>query len=148
MNKSSYYKYFGIQVPFKTSRSVVEVDSVEVADASKSILQIIYALDPVTKLPTGDIMCYLASSTPPEIKKYIMDNLMSDTSSARMPSLPDGLDEDTVFQLERRVENGQFESLSSYRERINAYMQKQVEVRNMAIENAKREQSTSDKLEE
>lgn len=107
-------------------------------------MQAIYALDPVTRLPTGDIMCYMSPNTPPEIKQYIMDSIMIDTSSQALPPLPDGLDEDTAFALERKVG----ENVDVYRERINQFMQHQVNIRDMAIENAKREKQASQQADE
>lgn len=132
--KKEMYDFLGIEVPKPIDLDSIKFESIESSDSSRAILQAIYALDPVTRLPTGDIMCYLSSTTPPEIKQYIMDNIMIDTSSQKLPSLPDGLDEDTVFALERRND----ESVDSYRSRINDYMSDQVRIRNMAIENAKR----------
>lgn len=126
---------------FETIKQEVQV--VESSDPAKSILEAVYALDPVTRLPTGDIMCYMSSSTPPELKAYIMDNLMIDTSSQALPPLPDGLDEDTAFALERK----NTESVDVYRQRITQYMEQQVTIRNMAIENAKREQAVSESAE-
>lgn len=129
--------YYGVPVPDadfvpeRPKKEVVELSS----DSSKGILQAIYAFDPVTKLPTGDIMCYMASTTPPELKEYILSNLMVDTSSQALPKLPDGVDEETAFALERHID----ESLDSYRSRVESYMNKQVELRDMALENAKRQ---------
>lgn len=135
--KEEYMHYFGVPVPDadfvpeKPKREVVETSS----DGAQGVLQAIYAFDPVTRLPTGDIMCYMASTTPPELKEYILNNLMIDTSSQALPKLPDGIDEDTAFSLERHID----ESLDSYRGRVQAYMNKQVELRDMALENAQRQ---------
>lgn len=133
--KKSLYSYLGLPAPKQVDLDSIKQFEVESSDSSKAILKAIYALDPVTKLPTGDIMCYMSSATPPEVKQYIIDNIMVDTSSKRLPSLPEGLDDDTAFALERRVG----ESADSYRTRISNYMQEQVRVRDMAIENEKRQ---------
>lgn len=135
--KKDLYTYFGIPEPKEVVVDDVQ-EVVENSDSSRAILEAIYALDPVTKLPTGDIMCYMASTTPPEIKQYVMSNLMVDTSSQKLPSLPEGLDEDTAFALQR----GFKENVDAYRQRINTFMQQQVNIRNMAIENAKRQTSS------
>lgn len=134
--KKDVYLYYGLTIPEPVDLSTLEHEQVEKSDSSYAILQSVYALDPVTKLPTGDIMCYLSSTTPPELKQYIMDNLMVDTSSAQLPSLPDGIDDDTAFALQRQPK----ESSDQYRLRVNNYMQDQVKLRNMAIDNAKRQQ--------
>ena len=135
--KKEMYDYLGLAVPFAIDLDSLKPENVESSDSSQAILQAIYSLDPITRLPTGDIMCYLASTTPPEVKQYILDNIMIDTSSQKLPSLPEGLDEDTAFALERK--NG--ESVDVYRSRINDYMSEQVRIRNMAIENEKRQAS-------
>lgn len=142
--KKDLYNYLGIAFPQSIDLTSLSEDSVEKSDSEKGILQAIYALDPVTRLPTGDIMCYMSPNTPPEIKQYIMDSIMIDTSSQALPPLPDGLDEDTAFALERKVG----ENVDVYRERINQFMQHQVNIRDMAIENAKREKQASQQADE
>ena len=136
--KKDIYDYYKISVPKPLVMNSFEQEVVESSDSASAILQAVYALDPVTKLPTGDIMCYLCSTTPPEIKQFVIDNLMFDTSSHKLPPLPDGIDDDTAFALQRSPE----ENVDSYRSRINKYMQQQVTIRNMAIENAKRVSSS------
>ena len=135
--KKEMYDYLGLAVPSAIDLDSLKPENVESSDSSQAILQAIYSLDPITRLPTGDIMCYLSSTTPPEVKQYILDNIMIDISSQKLPSLPEGLDEDTAFALERK--NG--ESVDVYRSRINDYMSEQVRIRNMAIENEKRQVS-------
>lgn len=137
--KKEMYDYLGLVVPAAIDLDSLKPEQVELSDSSRAVLEAIYSLDPVTRLPTGDIMCYLASTTPPEVKQYILDNIMIDTSSHALPSLPDGLDEATAFALERK--NG--ESVDVYRSRISDYMSEQVRIRNMAIENEKRKSSMS-----
>lgn len=131
--KKDLYDYYKIQVPKPLDLNSIEEEVVENSDSSIAILQAVYALDPVTKLPTGDIMCYMSSTTPPEIKQFVIDNLMIDTSSQKLPPLPDGIDDDTAFALQRNPN----ENVDTYRSRIEKYMQQQVSIRNMAIENAK-----------
>lgn len=135
--KKIMYDYFGISMPDNNPVEPVCGEVVECKDTVPAILQSIYALDPVTKLPTGDIMCYLSSQTPPEIKQFILDNLMVDTSSQKLPSLPDGIDDESVFALQRQPD----ENVDSYRNRVSQFMTQQVNIRNMAIENAKRQSS-------
>lgn len=87
----------------------------------KPLLDAIYSINPKTRLPNGDIACYLSSETSPEVKKYILDNLMLDTSQSASATIPDGIDDDTAFALQR----GASESLSAYTERLNSYMDEQ-----------------------
>lgn len=87
---------------------------VEGESSEKSILRAIYATDPVTGLPSGDIAAYVSSKTSPEVKQYILNNIMIDTSSARTPVIPDGISDDEAIIYSRQ--DG--ESLNAYRERV------------------------------
>lgn len=119
--KKIYYEYFGIPLPIPSTPDPIE--QVENSDPMLPILHAIYASDPVTKLPTGDIMCYLSSNTPPEVKEFILKNLQMDISTSALPSVPDGIDDDTAFALTRQPK----ETLDSYRERVNNFAQMNIE---------------------
>lgn len=135
--KKDIYDYYRVNVPVnKTDEPVCEC-VIEKTDTVPAILQAIYSLDPVTRLPTGDVMCFLSSKTSPEVKQFIMDNLMVDVTSQQLPPIPDGLDDDTAFALQRQPD----ENVDSYRDRVSSFMEQQVNICNMAIENAKRSSS-------
>lgn len=136
--KKIYYEYYGIPMPVIATPDPVE--KVENSDSMLPILQAIYASDPVTKLPTGDIMCYLSSDTPPEVKEFILKNLQMDTSSAILPPVPDGIDEDTAFALTRQPK----ETLDSYRERINSFAQMNIEMAQRKIDELKKQSEKKD----
>lgn len=120
MNKNSYYKFFSARQV--TKPAIVSVPVVEDTNTEKSLLDAIYAIDPVTKFPTGDIAMFLSDKTSPEVKQYIVSVLMGDTSSAALPPLPDGLDESTAFALERKFVNGSIEPLHQWRSRVQNFM--------------------------
>lgn len=139
MNKElidAYKKHFGIPER-KYVEFVPDNSPIENISEKNNLLEAIYALDPITKLPTGDIACYLSPNTSPEVKQFVLENIMMDTSSAAMPSIPDGIDDDTAFALTRQ----QGENIDSYLERLNTYTKKQVELRDLMIEDAKKQAS-------
>lgn len=105
------------------SRFQVEKDdSFEISDndSNNSLLRLIYAIDSRTKLPTGDLTYYVSDKANPEIKKFILDNLMMDTSGAANVSVPKGLSDDLAFEFARN--NG--ESLEDYANRLNSNIEK------------------------
>ena len=138
-NKSDYYRFFG-RPEVEIDLGTTEVPVCENTDASKATLKAIYSLDPVTRLPTGDIAMFLSDKTSPEVKNYILANLMVDTSAQAVGKLPDGLDEDTAFALERRPD----ESLNVWRNRVNNFMVANVENYNAGLEALKKSNATTE----
>lgn len=96
---------------------------IEVKDANRSLLEAIYAPDPISGWPTGDIACYVSDKTSPAVKDFIKANLMIDVSSARLPSVPADVDDSVVLQLSRHGS----ESMYEYADRINRLMQSDTE---------------------
>lgn len=139
--KKEYYDYYGIPMPVRSTPDPVE--QVENSDPMLPILKAIYASDPVTKLPTGDIMCYMSSNTPPEVKEFILKNLQMDTSSNVLPPVPEGIDEDTAFALTRQPK----ETLDSYRQRVNSFAQMNIEIAQRKIEDFKNQKDKKDDSE-
>lgn len=144
MNKElieSYRNHFGHA---EYVQPVIQLaESVEVTDENKPLLDAIYALDPVTNLPSGDIACFVSANTSPEVKKFILDNIMCDTSKAALPPVPDGIDDDTAFYLSRGID----ESVESYTSRLNKYAESNLELRDQLISDAKRLASDTSKKE-
>lgn len=123
MRKSDGYKYDFMRRAKQIESKVVEckVDETPVMenhDPSAPLLKVIYSVDS-SGLPTGDLKYYVSPKANPEVKKWILDNLMFDTSSAQNVKIPDGLDSDTAFALQRC--SG--ESVESYADRINRFAQ-------------------------
>lgn len=105
----------GYMEPDKGSVSV-EVQKIP----SDSLLKLIYQLDSRTNLPTGDIGYYVSDRANPQVKEYILTNLMRDVSSAANPVIPAGMDERLAMDLSRN----QNESLEAYAERVNDFAKK------------------------
>lgn len=89
-----------------------------------SLLKIIYSPDPVTGLPTGDLSYYVSDSVNPDIKAFVLQNLMFDTSNVANVKVPDGIDAELAFALQR----GHDEDSESYASRIKDYMDKNIEL--------------------
>lgn len=112
---------------------VIEREVVEHTTAADLILQQIYAPDPVTRLPCSDIVCFLSSDTPVEVRNFIEQNLMR-PMTAEQVGISNEVDSDTIAELTRGVN----EDAHVYAERVSTYMQKHVdEVRNLKIEQEK-----------
>lgn len=94
---------------------------VEVIDAEKrvsptdAILQEIYAPDPRTGLPTGDIGYFVSDKANPEIKQFILEQLFMDVSASANPTAPKGLSDDDILLLSRQTG----ESNQDYMNRLN-----------------------------
>lgn len=82
--------------PINEPEPVYVPELVDGSDVKVQLLNAIYAIDPVTNLPTGDIACYLSPNTSPEVKQFIMDNLMIDVSGSAAPRSADMSDEDLI----------------------------------------------------
>lgn len=91
-----------------------------------SILDSIFAVDPVTMLPSGDIAKFMSSKVSPEIREFIRQNLMSpvpdDGVSAKFGTLSD----DDIVAFSRQ----QGETLDDYRSRLFSFVRDSVSKRN------------------
>lgn len=96
---------------------VKEEDIQDRHDSVESFLKIVYALDPVTKLPTGDLNYLVSDKANPEVKRWVLENIMLDVSSAAMPSAPNGLSDDDIMALARDPK----ETPQDYMNRVNQY---------------------------
>ena len=90
----------------------------EVVNPVDSFLKLVYADDPISKLPTGDL-CYMASDKAnPEVKAWVLANLQMDTSSAQNLKAPSGLSDDDIIELTRHPN----ETVEDYANRVNVFM--------------------------
>lgn len=87
-----------------------------------SILDSIFATDPLTMLPSGDIAQFMSSKISPEIREFIRQNLMSpvldDGVSAKFGTLSD----DDIVMFSRNAG----ESLDDYRSRLFGFIRDSV----------------------
>ena len=113
--KQDFRKYAAFQNAPINYEPLIMPEMVEKSvNADDAVLTAIYAIDPISNKPTGDISAYMSDKTSPDVKAYIMQNLMQDMSSFANPAAPASLSEDDVLFLQRR--NG--ESRDAYIQRV------------------------------
>lgn len=139
-------KLFGVNVDYDRNYTsfpedlgdqIVVDDSVPVAEkvsAVDALIKVIFKPDDRTGLPTGDLSYYVSDSVNPEIKAFILQNLLMDTSSVAAPKIPDGVSEQDAFDLMR----GRDESVDDYRARLNSFAVSNVERAQFLYDNAKK----------
>lgn len=109
-------------VPCVTSDK--ERDKIIPPRSEDSLLSLVYAVDPITKLPTGDLGYLVSDKANPEVKNWILQNIMIDVSSAAAPAPPKGLSDDDIASLARDPH----ESSQAYMERVNQYAKSNQEI--------------------
>ena len=103
------------------SRNEVEVIDVDTKlSATDNILRVIYAPDPRTNLPTGDLNYWVSDSVSSEIKEFIKANLFMDVSSAKNIHAANGLSDEDILALSRQPN----ESVEEYASRLNNSIQR------------------------
>ena len=113
--------------------AIIEREPIEHTGTADLILQQIYAPDPVTRLPSSDIMCFLSSDTPAEVRNFIQQNLMCPVTAEKV-GLATDMDSDTIAELTRGVD----EDSHVYASRVSVFMQKHVdEVNRLKVEQEK-----------
>lgn len=98
------------------SLSVVphEPIKVDVKNPSDALFDVIFAVDPLSGLPRGDVYQLLNENVSPEIREFIQMQLMSPTKIDGDTSGHAGLSDDDVALFTR----GSEESVYQYRERL------------------------------
>ena len=106
---------------------LADVDGVHKNDID-NILSEIFAPDPLTGAPKGDIAYYLSPDGNPMIKQWLETNLLAPRG---VTSSNGQYDDDTIAEYSRNAD----ETVDAYRERIIGY----IESNRVIIENAKKE---------
>lgn len=96
---------------FTKSTYGTKCEATEVAEVSEPLLDVIFAPDPITLLPKGDIAVYLSKDTSAEVKSFIQANLMSEV----IPDTPYIGEDDELFDFIRRPH----ETREAYAKRLN-----------------------------
>lgn len=94
-----------------------EAEKVLPPSPGDSFLSIVYAINPLTRLPTGDLSYMVSDNVNPEVKQWVLSNLLFDVSAAAVPAAPNGLSDDDIIALSRDPK----EDINSYMERVNIY---------------------------
>ena len=84
------------------------------------LLDEIFAVNPLTKLPDGDIACFVNENTSESVRQYILSNLVKDNGEISDTSGYDGISDDDIAEFTRGID----ESVSSYRDRIVSVLKK------------------------
>lgn len=117
-------------VLYDYARRLTDIDGVEKRekdldvepqpDPKDSFLSIVYAVDERTQLPTGDLQYLVSDKANPQVKQFILDNLMQDVSAAQNVSAKYNLSDDDILALSRNLG----ESIQDYADRLNASIDK------------------------
>ena len=67
----------------------IKEETPDVRNKDSQLLDYIYALDPVTSLPCGDLAIYLGDKANPEIRNFIEMNLLKPLAPDTGSSMPD-----------------------------------------------------------
>lgn len=97
---------------------VVDPDYVPVDDDMQRILREIYSVDEFTGVPKGDLAYYLSPDGNPQIKDWLVSNLLQPRVAQSGTSLEDVTD-DMLAEFAR----GSDESVDQYRERLSSIYQ-------------------------
>lgn len=102
------------QVSIEADESVSEVKKT----SKDALLSVIYAIDERTKLPTGDLAYYVSDKVNPQIKEFILHNLLMDVSAAaNKPFDSKVISDDLALDLMRQPN----ETPDAYRSRLNQF---------------------------
>lgn len=118
--KKSYYNFNTLFRSEKINEKFVEghvlqSSVMEKRSSKDNLLSIIFQRDSCG-LPSGDLQYYISPKANPEVKQFILDNLMMDVSAAAAPKNSD-IDDDTAFALMRQ--DG--ETVEQYMNRVNDF---------------------------
>lgn len=114
--KKELYKNMSVCQGTDTSYYIPDPEYVEDNSEIANVLKEIFAVDKRSGLPRGDIAYYLSPDGNPEIKTWLMNNLMSSRGGS-VGSSVEGITDDMMEELSRQPN----ESIDSYRKRIYDY---------------------------
>lgn len=127
MNKvASFYARYQ---PLVMLPNELPIEKVDVADKNKQLLDFIFAVNPRTQMPSGDIACFLSADVNPQVKAFIEANLLRDigdsssefsVSTDLQNKFRDVISDDDIAKYSRN--NG--ESQEEYSFRLHAEFEK------------------------
>lgn len=114
MNKSEYIK-FSQYVGLDNDPCLIPDPAPIMSESDfDRILNEIFSVDPVSGLPMSDIQYYLSPNGNPQVREWLMNNLLKPRSASSGRSL-DGVTDDMIHEFSRGVD----ESLDDYASRLN-----------------------------
>ena len=116
MKRERTYNFGERCIPVVTTLDVKELpEFAPVENNDSPLLDIVYSVDEKTGLPVGDLSFYMSNKTSPEVRQFIIDNLMQPCNHV------DGIElseEDSLFDMVR--ERG--ETQEAYLSRMKKYV--------------------------
>lgn len=101
----------------------LKIDVSDVRKKHDDLLDIIFAVDPLTNMPSGCIEQYLSDKTSDEVRTFIERNLLVDLPDTSA-SVPSSLRED-LLKLDgdfiAKVSRNSFEDREAYEKRVSSY---------------------------
>ena len=97
----------------KFDDTVVNEKSVDIVSSEDSLFSSIFTINPITKLPDGDLAMYMNQNTSPEVRLFIEQTLMKDMGESGTVDTSQLSDDDIV-----RYSRHHGESDADYRQRI------------------------------
>lgn len=76
-------------------------NSADNISAKDNLFSQIYAVNPLTNLPQGDIAVFMNANTSPQVRDFIVNELMKPDGSEKATSF-DGLSDDELYSLSRQ----------------------------------------------
>lgn len=127
MDKSLAFKFsqFSGLCPDTLSNPLEEKEPELMNDELQMVLNEIFAVDPITGVPKGDIAYYLFSDGNPQVKDWIMNNLLQPRAVESGSSI-EGLTDDLIAEFGRQS-GEDFESYSARLANIRAEADKNIE---------------------
>ena len=110
---------------------VVDPEYVPVEDDMQRILREIYSVDENTGLPQGDLAYYLSPDGNPQVKEWLVNNLLKPRAIVQGSSV-DGVTDDMLAEYAK----GRDESVDAYRQRLSdIHAQAQADIEKFKAEN-------------
>lgn len=91
-------------------------------NAQDSLLELVYQIDERTGLPTGDLQYLVSDKANPQVKEFILANLMQDVSAAKNVAATYKMSDDDILALS--MNKG--ESVEDYVARLNSSIERDV----------------------
>lgn len=101
----------------------VKIDVSDVRKKHDDLLDIIFAVDPITNMPSGSIEQYLSDKTSDEVRTFIERNLLIDLPDTSA-SVPSSLRDDLLKldgEFIAKVSRNSYEDRESYEQRVSSY---------------------------
>ena len=114
---------------------VVDPEYVPIEDDMQRILREIYTVDEITGVPQGDLAYYLSPDGNPQVKEWLVNNLLQPRAMAQGSSI-EGVTDDMLAEFAK----GRDESPMQYRERLNSiYQQATADIEKFKNDNLKKD---------